>query len=135
MKPAIAASLLAFAALLPSPGVAQDLNGRVHGVYFQAAPGVLVDASMLHAPSARRWADVQPEGPQPLARRRELVELPPGTRAAPGDTVVYRPGQAKSTELAEVLPAIAANRALSVSPEAPQFAESASTGASKVRGR
>lgn len=135
MKPTIAATVLTVATLLSSPGVAQELNGRVHGVYFQAAPGVLVDSSMLHARTARRWADVQPEGPQSFPRGRELVELPAGTQAAPGDTVVYRAGQAKSTELAEVLPAIAANRAISVSPEAPQFAESASTGASKVRDR
>lgn len=135
MKPAIALSLLALAALASGQAAGQQVSGRVQGVYFQAAPGVLVDSSMLHAPSARRWADVevQQSGPRPAGR--DLVEVPAGTTLGPGDTIAYRPGEPKSTELAETLPLIASGRELSVSPAGPQFAESASTGASKVPAR
>ena len=81
-----------------------------------------------------RWLDVELEGDLPPSGKRQLVLLPRGMEAAPGDRVALRLGEPKSTQLAEVLPAVATNRALAVIRE-PKFAGGASTGASSVPAR
>jgi hypothetical protein len=111
---------------------AQEATGRVRGIYFEAARGVLVDASMLRRPGAVRWLDVELDGDLAPERKRQLVLLPKGMDASLGDAVALRLGEPKSTQLAEVLPAVAMNRALAVNPQGPQFAEGASTGASQA---
>ncbi len=123
--------LFCIAALLyvPSAG-AQEATGRVRGILFEAAPGVLVDASMMRGASAARWLDVELEGDVPLSRKRQLVLLPRGMEASLGDRVALRLGEPKSTQLAGVLPAVAANRALAVNPQGPKFADNASAEAS-----
>ena len=123
---------MGIAALMPLSATAQDAVGRARGVYFEAAPGVLVDATMLRRPSAPRWVDVEIEGPQAPGRTRQLALVPPRTEVAPGDLVSLRLGEPKSSELAQVLPAASTDRAIAVTPQGPKFAESASTGASSV---
>ncbi|HEX7251038.1 MAG TPA: hypothetical protein VF262_11705 [Burkholderiales bacterium] len=85
---------------------AEDTVGRVRAVYYEAARGVLVEARMSHAASAIRWADVE------AGSRRLLVQLPGGFPAAPGDLVAVRLADPKTSPLAQVLPAVAVNRAV-----------------------
>ncbi|MGE5641291.1 MAG: hypothetical protein ACM30H_14470 [Clostridia bacterium] len=121
-------ALFCIAALLYVPAAgAQETTGRVRGILFEAAPGVLVDASMMRSASAARWLDVELDGDVPLSRKRQLVLLPRGMEASLGDRVALRLGEPKSTQLAGVLPAVASNRALAVNPQAPKFADNASS--------
>lgn len=129
-----AISLLFLTALLfPAAAAAEEAMGRVRGIYYEAARGVLVDAKMNRRAAAPRWADVELEGEHAPERKRQLVQLPPEMNASVGDLVALRLGEPKSTQLAEVLPATAANRALAVTPQAPQFAGTASSGASSAK--
>ena len=79
--------MLAFGALLLGAAAAAraDDTGRVRAFYYEAAPGVLVDASMAR-PGAARWADVELESGAP-ERRRVLVRVPPRIEANVGDFV------------------------------------------------
>ena len=125
-------SLCCLAALLYlSTANAQEATGRVRAVYYEASRGVLVDASMLRSSKAQRWLDVELDGQIAGAPRRELVLLPQGMSAAVGDRVALRLGEPKSTQLAEVMPALAVHRALSIESQ-PQFAGGASTGSSRA---
>lgn len=132
MRTALAISCIA-AALLAAPAAAEETAGRVRGIYYEAARGVLVDAKMLRSPSVARWADVELDGDLPPERKRQLVQIPAGMTAAVGDAVAVRLGEPKSTQLAELLPSTKANRALAVTPQSPQFAGNASAGASAVK--
>jgi hypothetical protein len=85
---------------------AEDTVGRVRAVYYEAARGVLVEARMGHPASAARWADVE------TASRRLLVQVPAGVPAAPGDLVAVRLADPKTSPLAQILPAVAVNRAV-----------------------
>jgi hypothetical protein len=85
---------------------AEETVGRVRAVYYEAAPGVLVEARMLHRSSAIRWADVE------VSSRRMLVQLPVDMNAGPGDLVAVRLADPKSSQLAQILPAVAVNRAV-----------------------
>ncbi len=126
------ASLALVAALIQSPSAsAQDAQGRVLGIYREAAPGVLVDASMLAPRQATRWLDVELDGDQPT-RKHAWVMLPDGMRASIGDRVALRLGEPKSNELAAILPPLAVNRAFAISPAASELAERASSGASRA---
>ncbi len=70
---------------------AEDVVGRVRGVYFEAARHVLVDQRMQRAPaSARLWADVELGTTIEPDRRRVLVQVPQELRAAPGDVVAVQ---------------------------------------------
>jgi hypothetical protein len=129
-------AVVCLAGLLYVPGAgAQETTGRVRAILFEAAPGVLVDASMMRSPSAARWLDVELEGDAPSSRKRQLVFLPRGMEAALGDRVAVRLGEPKSTQLAGVLPAVASNRALTVNPQGPAFADNASAGAPAAASR
>jgi hypothetical protein len=79
--------MLAFGALLlgGATAVRADESGRVRAFYYEAAPGVLVDASMAR-PGAARWADVELES-SVSDRRRVLVRVPPQLDANVGDYV------------------------------------------------
>jgi hypothetical protein len=128
--------LFCIAALLYVPAAeAQETTGRVRGILFEAAPGVLVDASMIRSASAARWLDVELDGDVPSAHKRQLVLLPRGMEASLGDRVALRLGEPKSSQLAGVLPAVASNRALAVKPQGPAFADNATTGASAAPAR
>lgn len=117
--------------LLALPALAEEATGKVRGIYYEVSRGVLVDASMLRRPSAKRWADVELIGEH--APERQLVELPADMAAAVGDVLALRLGEPKSTQLAEILPAVAANRALAVNPREPRFAATAPIGASSAK--
>lgn len=97
-------SLLLLAAMLPAR--AEETIGRVRAIYFEAARGVLVDERMAHARAAIRWADVE------TASRRLLVQLPSDMNPAPGDLVAVRLADPKTSQLAQILPALAVNRAV-----------------------
>jgi len=116
-----------------SSASAQEATGRVRAVYYEASRGVLVDAGMLRGKKAARWLDVELDAGIG-AGRRELVLLPEGMSASVGDRVALRLGEPKSTQLAEVLPAIAVNRAYAVESQ-PQFASGASAGSSRASER
>ena len=91
----LAALLLALAA---APAYSGEAGGVVRAVYYEAARGVMVDASILVRPGATRWADVE------LADgRRTLAQLPRHLRARAGDTVAIQLGDPKSTAVASVL--------------------------------
>jgi hypothetical protein len=100
--------LLAFLCLcaVAAPAAAEEVVGRVRALYYEAGRGVLVEAKMLHRSSAIRWVDVE------VASRRMLVQLPADMNAAPGDLVAVRLGDPKSTQLAQILPTVAVNRAV-----------------------
>jgi len=100
--------LLAFLCLysVATPAGAEEVMGRVRALYYEAGRGVLVEAKMLHRPSAIRWADVE------LSSRRLLVQLPADMNAGPGDLVAVRIGDPKSSQLAQILPTVAVNRAV-----------------------
>jgi hypothetical protein len=87
---------------------------------------------MLRGAKAARWLDVELDGEQSAERKRQLVFMPESMSASVGDHVALRLGEPKSTQLAEVLPAVAVNRAFAINPQ-PQFAGSASTGSSRVK--
>jgi translation initiation factor IF-1 len=92
----LAALLLA---LVAAPALGET-GGVVQAVYYEAARGVMVDASILVRPGARRWVDVQ------LADgRRVLAELPRHLRVRAGDNVAVQLGDPKSTAVASVLSA------------------------------
>jgi hypothetical protein len=77
---------------------AEDVTGLVRGIYYEAARGVLVDASMMRRPSATRWVDVE------LAdKSRHLVQMPAQLNAGIGDLVAVHLGEPKATALASVL--------------------------------
>ena len=130
---ATAVLLCIAAALAPANSSAEEAAGRVRGIYYEAARGVLVDAKMLRRQGAPRWADVELDGDHAPERRRQLVQIPEGMQAAVGDTVALRLGEPKSTQLAGTLPILLENRALAVRPQSPQFAGGPSTGASAVK--
>ena len=94
MRPLLACALLSLAAW-SAPSSADQAAGRVRGMYYEAARGVVVDASMLRKPSAARWADVELDGGQ-----RVLVQLPRGMDAGVGDLVSLHLGDGKWTQLA-----------------------------------
>jgi hypothetical protein len=132
MKTALA--IFCFASLLYVPCAgAEEATGRVRGVYYEAARGVLVEAKMQRPLSAARWVDVELDGDLPPERKRQLVQMPADLHVQAGDRVALRLGEPKSTQLAEILPFVAMNRALAVNPQPPQFAGSASAGASTVK--
>ena len=116
--------------LLPSTALAEEAAGKVRGIYYEATRGVLVDASMLRRPSATRWVDVELIGEHAPERKRQLVQMPKDMSVGVGDTVALRLGEPKSTQLAEILPGVAVNRAYAVNPQDPRIAGTASTGAS-----
>lgn len=99
--------LLAFLLLtVVHPAGAQETIGRVRAIYYEAARGVLVEQRMAHARASIRWADVE------TASRRLLVELPSDMDPAPGDLVAVRLADPKTSQLAQILPAVAINRAV-----------------------
>ena len=85
---------------------AEDALARVRAIYFETAPGVLVDARMSHRANAIRWADVETRSGRML-----LVQLPSDMDTAPGELVAIRLGDPKASPLAQVLPTVAVNRA------------------------
>ena len=105
----VLACLLNLAAI--SPAHAQEVTGRVQGIYYQSANGVLVDAKMLHSPSAIRWADVEVRG------RLVLVQMPADLNPKVGDLVAVRLAEPKSSQLAQILPTVTVGRALALEPE------------------
>ena len=121
--------LIAFAlSLVALPVLGEEAVGRVRAVYFQAAPGVMVDASMLRRPGAIRWAEVEIDGP---AKRLALVQLPKEMQASVGDILTVDLAGPKSMALALGEP-ISVSRATAVQPQS-QIAGpgSASSGASR----
>ena len=110
------------------PAFGEEAVGRVRAVYFQAAPGVMVDAGMLRRPGAIRWAEVEIDGP---AKRRTLVQLPKEMQASVGDILTVDLAGPKSMALALGEP-ISVSRATAVQPQS-QIAGpgSASSGATR----
>ena len=105
-------ALLGFALVLFfSPANAEEASGRVRAIYYEAAPGVLVDSRFTHRRSAIRWADVEVRG------RNVLAKMPQEVQAGVGERVAIRLADPKSTALAQVLPDVATARALEVVPE------------------
>ena len=95
--------------LFAAAAFAAETEGVVHAVYYEAARGVMVDASILVRPGATRWADVE------LAdNRRILVQLPAHLRPRAGDTVAVQLGDPGSSVVASVL---SVNRAIAVRAE------------------
>lgn len=109
MKAALLLALLALAAAFPAG--AQEMPGRVDGVYYEAAPGVLV-AARGHEGRARRWVDVDVGG------RKVLARVPDDMRVARGDRIAVRVGAPKSSQLAYVLPTTTVSRAFEPDPSA-----------------
>jgi hypothetical protein len=107
---AVLAIALACAAL---PAQAEEAFGRVDGVYYQAAPGVLVAAKLQRGSSGARWADVDLGG-----GRRVLARIPDDQQVSPGQRIAVRVGDAKSSQLAQVLPTTAVSRAVGPDPNA-----------------
>ncbi len=128
MRTAVAALLMAAASLYHVTARAQETQGSVRAIYWEAAPGVLVGAGMLHRRGAARWLDVELDDVRPEAHARVLVFSPDGMEPSVGDRVALRLGEPKSTQLAAILPPVTVNRALAV---VPGLAETASAGASK----
>jgi hypothetical protein len=91
-----------------APARAEETIGRVRALYYEAARGVLVEAKMLHPPSAIRWVDVE------VSSGRILVQLSSDMNPAPGDLVAVRLANPKSTQLAHILPEVAVNRAVEI---------------------
>ena len=121
MRTALALCMLGMLLFL-TPAQAEDAFGRVRAIYYEAAQGVLVDARLLKGQHAVRWADVDVQG------RMLLVQMPADLRAGIGDLVGVRLGAPKSTELAQLLPALAVNRAIEVNPPQVASGANASTG-------
>ena len=110
MRPLLACALLSLAAWT-APCLAEEATGRVRGMYFEAARGVVVDESMLRKTSAARWADVELDG-----GRRVLVQLPRGIDAGVGDLVSLHLGDAKWTQLAAEVAVLRNSRITQVLP-------------------
>jgi hypothetical protein len=86
--------------LLGTIAFAGDTGGIVRGVYYQASPGVMVDAGMLRRPGAARWLDVE------LADgRRVMAQLPARLEAKVGNEVTVQLGDPKTISIASVLSA------------------------------
>jgi len=86
--------------LLAATASAGDAAGVVHGVYYEAARGVMVEARMLRRPGAVRWVDVE------LADgRRAMAKLPAHLDARAGDEVTVQLGDPKDTRVASVFSA------------------------------
>jgi hypothetical protein len=83
--------------------------GRVRAIYYESAPGVLVDSRFSHRPSAIRWADVEVRG-----GRYVLAKMLPEVQAGIGERVAVRLADPKSTPLAQILPGVASARAYEV---------------------
>ena len=96
--------------VLLSPANAEETIGRVRTIYYEAAPGVLVDSRFAHRSTAIRWADVV------IGGRSVLAKMPPEVRAGVGEKVAVRLADPKSTPLAQVLPEVATARALEAVP-------------------
>ena len=121
--------LFAVLLALALPSGAEEASGRVRGIYFEGAPGVLVDARMLRRAGAVRWADVEIDGPE---KRRAMVQLPREMQAAVGDILTVDLAGPKSMALALGEP-MNVSRARTVQPQ-PQLAgpgADASAGASR----
>lgn len=95
------------------PASAEDAFGRVDGVYYQAAPGVLVAAKLQRGSSVARWADVDLG-----SGRRVLARIPDDQQVSAGQRIFVRVGDAKSSQLAQVLPTTAVSRAVGPDPNA-----------------
>jgi hypothetical protein len=102
-----ALALLCFCVLV-APARAEEAIGRVRAIYYEAGRGVLVESRMLHRSSAIRWVDVE------VSSRRLLVQLPTDMDARPGDLVAVRLADPKSSQLAQILPQVAVNRAIEI---------------------
>jgi hypothetical protein len=109
MKNVLLCAVLALAAAFPAG--AEEVPGRVDGVYYEAARGVFVPARGDEA-RGRRWADVDVGG------RKVLARVPDEMRVAPGDLISVRLGEPKSSQLATVLPTTTVTRALGADPNA-----------------
>src|SRR4051812_21085875 len=90
---------------------AEEAIRRGGGIYYEQAPGVLVDSRFHHRPSAIRWADVD------IGGRSVLAKLPEEVQARIGERVAVRLADPKSTPLAQILPTVASARALEAVPE------------------
>jgi hypothetical protein len=110
MKAAILCALAALAAAFPAG--AEETVGRVEGIYYQAAPGVLVAARMQRDAHGARWADVDVGG------RKVLARVPDGMSVAAGDRIALRLGDPKSSQLAAILPTTTVSRAVAPDPNA-----------------
>jgi hypothetical protein len=119
--------------LVALPALAEEATGKVRAIYYETSRGVLVDASMLRRPSATRWIDVELIGEAAVERKHQLVPLAAGMPVSVGDLVALRLGEPKSTQLAQIVPGVALNRAVAVNPQGPRLAGGASTGASTVK--
>jgi hypothetical protein len=100
-------SLAAWAA----PTSAEETTGRVRGIYYEAARGVVLDAGMLRKASAARWADIELD-----AGQRVLVQLPRGIDAGVGDLVALHLGDGKRTALAADVAVLRESRITQVLP-------------------
>ena len=106
------AALACFALVLfLSPANAEEASGRVRAIYYEAAPGVLVDSRFSHRRTAIRWADVEVGG------RSVLAKMPQDVQAGVGERVAIRLADPKSSQLAQVLPTLSTARTLEVLPE------------------
>ena len=113
MRTVLSALLL----LLALPACAEEASGRVRGIYYQAAPGVMVDARMLRNAGAVRWADVELDGP---GKRHTFVQLPRDMHASVGDLLAVDLAGPKSMAIALGEP-MNVSRARNVDPS-PQLA-------------
>jgi hypothetical protein len=84
--------------LLTTTAFAGDASGIVRGVYYEAARGVMVDASMLRRPGAVRWVDVELADGQ-----RVMAQLPAQLEAKLGNGVTVQLGDPKTVSIASVL--------------------------------
>ena len=109
MKAALLLAVCALAAAFAAR--AEEVSGRVEGVYYEAAPGVFAAASGREA-RGRRWVDVD------LGGRKVLARLPDDMRVAPGDRIAVRVGAPKSNQLAHVLPTTTVSRVRHPDPNA-----------------
>jgi len=105
-------ALVGFALVLfLSPANADEAVGRVRAIYYEAAPGVLVDSRFTHRRSAIRWADVD------LGGRSVLAKMPQDVQAGIGERVAIRLADPKSSQRAQVLPTLSTARTLEALPE------------------
>jgi hypothetical protein len=86
---------------------AEEATGRVRAMYFEAAPGVMVDAKFSRTASQKRWADVQVG-----THVTTLVQVPRDMKVAVGDVVAValeapRPVGLAAVTTIEPLPGIA----------------------------
>jgi hypothetical protein len=102
-------ALVAFGIFLfLSPANAEEAVGRLRAVYYEAAPGVLVESRFAHSRSGIRWADIDVGG------RRVLARMPAEVQAGVGERVAVRLADPKSSQLAQVLPTLSTARAFEV---------------------